>query len=176
VIRRATLADASAVAAVNISTWRHAYGDEVDVETMPSLEERVAQWRERLAENPSGTVVFDQDGRIAGYASFGADRDGERAGELYAIYVDPPAQGAGVGSALIEHAVQALRDAGHRRALLWTLERNGLARAFYERHGWTLDARRRDHPWGAEVRYSRHLPPPAPAPATEPPGGGTPRA
>jgi GNAT superfamily N-acetyltransferase len=157
VIRRATPADAAAIAAVNIRTWHHAYAEDVDVEAMPTLEERLLVWRERLADAAATTLAFDQDGRIAGYAGVGADRDGGDAGELYAIYVDPVAQGAGVGSALIEAAVQALRDAGYRRALLWTLERNGLARAFYERHGWTMDERTRDHPWGSERRYRREL-------------------
>lgn len=47
------------------------------------------------------------------------------------LYVDPPAQGSGVGSRLLEHA-KALRPAG---LFLFTHQKNATARAFYERHG-----------------------------------------
>ena len=158
-IRRARLADAEALAALQVRTWHHAYGELADPDTMPGVAERLEVWRDRLGgAERYDTFVFDQDGRLAGFVSAGADRDGEpHTGEVYAIYVDPAAQGAGVGSALFEHAVGVLRAAGHERAVLWTLEANGLARAFYERHGWAADGGRRDHDWGAELRYRRTL-------------------
>ena len=93
--------------------------------------------------------VFDQDGRVAGFALV-------QGNELRAIYVDPPAQGAGVGSALLDAAVEALRANGHAEAFLWTFEANGLARAFYERHGWEADGGRQEH-LAPEVRYRRTL-------------------
>jgi GNAT superfamily N-acetyltransferase len=106
--------------------------------------------------------VADVGGRVAGFASYG-DARGEHAGpglgELHAIYVDPPAQGAGAGSALLAAAEQGLRDEGHERAMLWVFVRNGLARAFYAARGWAPD----DPPlvvedrWSTEVRYVKDL-------------------
>jgi GNAT superfamily N-acetyltransferase len=159
VIRRARLADAEALAALQVRTWQHAYGHVVDPDTVPGVAERLVVWRERLTGGELyDTFVFDQGGRLAGFVSAGEERDGEPgAGEVYAIYVDPVAQGAGVGSALLARAVEVLREAGHELALLWTLEANGLARAFYERHGWTPDGGRREHHWGVELRYRRAL-------------------
>jgi GNAT superfamily N-acetyltransferase len=174
VIRRATPADAPGIAAVQARTWRHAFADIVDPERMPTVEDQAPRWVAHL-ETGGEVHVWDQDGRVVGFVTAGPDRDGAGVGELYAIYVDPPAQGAGVGSALLAAAEQSLRGAGHREAILWTFEANGLARAFYERHGWKDDGGRQEH-LAPEVRYRRALPPTALAPGAEPPGGETPRA
>ena len=143
-IRRARPEDAPALAAVHVRAWRHAYADIVAVEDMPTEYWRRERWDALLAEGAE-VHVFDQDGAVAGFAAL----DGN---ELRALYVDPPAQGAGVGSALLTAAVDALRAAGHREAYLWTFEANGLARAFYERHGWQLVPGRQER-LAPEVRY-----------------------
>lgn len=51
--------------------------------------------------------------------------------EIDRLYIDPPAQGLGLGSQLVAHA-KSLQPGG-----LWlvTLQRNARARRFYERHG-----------------------------------------
>jgi GNAT superfamily N-acetyltransferase len=148
VIRRATPDDADAIAAVQARAWRHAYADIVEAERMPVPEHQAPRFAEHIAGG--GEVhVWDEDGRVVGFAAL----DGN---ELRAIYVDPPAQGAGVGSALLEAAVGGLRAAGHGEAFLWTFEANGLARAFYERHGWELVPGRQER-LAPEVRYRRRL-------------------
>ena len=147
-IRRATPADAPAIAAVQARTWRHAYADIVDPDRMPTVEDQAPRWTE-LLDRGGEVYVFDQAGQVAGFAAL----DGA---ELRAIYVDPPAQGAGVGGTLLDAAVDALRAAGQREAFLWTFEANGLARAFCERHGWELVPGHQER--GApEVRYRRML-------------------
>jgi GNAT superfamily N-acetyltransferase len=149
VIRRATVDDAAAIASIQARAWRHAYADIVDPEDMPSPDHQAPRFAERIAGGGE-VYVWDQNGQIAGFAAL----DGS---ELRAIYVDPPAQGAGVGGALLAAAVEALRAAGHAEAYLWTFEANGLARAFYERHGWELVSGRLDRLGAPEVRYGREL-------------------
>ena len=161
-IRPAAVADAEAIGAVQRRAWVHAYADILDVEDLSPAIGDAARWREALAEDGLPTWVWDQDGRIAGFAAAGRSCDGDMApdvGEVFAIYVDPPAQGAGVGSALLDHAVGWLRDAGFRAAVLWTFEANGGARAFYEHRGWRLVAPDPQHVdrWAPEVRYRRAL-------------------
>jgi GNAT superfamily N-acetyltransferase len=157
VIRRATPDDIEALVGVQGRGWRHAYGDFVDVDEMPGPQERSARWRQRLGGDGT-TFVWEQDGEVVGFVACGADRDREAGtGQVYAIYVDPAAQGAGLGSTLLAHAVQELATVGFGRALLWCLEANGLARAFYASRGWEQDGGRREHPWGLEVRYRREL-------------------
>ena len=154
-IRRATPADAPEIAAVQARAWRHAYADIVEPERMPTVEHQAPRWV-ALIDGGGLVHVWDQDGRVVGFATAGPGREDASVGELYAIYVDPPAQGAGVGAQLLAAAEQSLRDAGHPIAILWTFEANGLARAFYERHGWRADGGQQVH-LAPEVRYRRTL-------------------
>jgi GNAT superfamily N-acetyltransferase len=159
VIRAATLADAAAIASIQARGWRHAFADIVEPEDMLDPATTEPAWREQIARGRDDIVVFDQGGLVAGFAAYGPSRDagaGERTAELYAIYVDPTAQGSGVGTALLGASVERLAARGFTDAMLWTLQANGLARAFYARHGWALDegAVQNDPP---EVRYRRAL-------------------
>jgi ribosomal protein S18 acetylase RimI-like enzyme len=159
VIRAATVDDAAAIASIQARAWRHAYADIVAPDDMREPSDMEPRWREWLADGQVGGRVFEQDGVVAGFAMYGACRDdeaGERTGELYAIYVDPAAQGAGVGSSLLEAAVGELSERGFAEALLWTFEANGLARTFYERHGWELVAGHQER-LAPEIRYRRPL-------------------
>ena len=94
---------------------------------MPVAAERVPAWREHIAGG--GVRVFDQDGTVVGYAAVQDD-------ELASLYVDPAAQGAGVGGRLLADAHERIRAAGHARAWLYVYADNGHGCAFYERHGW----------------------------------------
>ncbi|HEX7244977.1 MAG TPA: GNAT family N-acetyltransferase [Solirubrobacterales bacterium] len=147
------------MASIQARAWRHNFADIVAPEDVREPSEMEPRWREWLVDGPIDVRVFEQDGAVAGFAAFGACRDGDAAegtGELYAIYVDPAAQGAGVGSALLEAAVGELRARGFGEATLWTFAANGLARTFYERHGWRLVAGHQER-LAPEVRYRRAL-------------------
>jgi ribosomal protein S18 acetylase RimI-like enzyme len=127
VIRAATEADAPVIAEIQARTWRWAYGDFIAPEDMPVAEDRVPAWREHVA---SGRVrVFDQDETVVGYSAVDGD-------ELTSLYVDPAAQGAGVGTRLLADAQERIRAAGHARAWLYVYAQNAHGCAFYERHGW----------------------------------------
>lgn len=60
-------------------------------------------------------------------------------GELYAIYLTPAWWSAGVGRALTDAVLAALRATGYRRVVLWTLTANARARRFYEKAGFAPD-------------------------------------
>jgi ribosomal protein S18 acetylase RimI-like enzyme len=164
VIRRAIPGDAEAIEALNRRAWMRAYGEFLDVAS--ALDEpgpRVARWRERVLSEVVTTLVWDQGGRVAGFVAAGASDDPGTPldhGSIRALYVDPPAQGAGVGSALLDAALEHLRERGFRGVDLWTFAENHHARAFYERRGFAAvegsDAT--DPGTGApELRYRRAL-------------------
>jgi GNAT superfamily N-acetyltransferase len=140
VIRVATPSDAEQVAAVRARAWRREFADLMDVPAALGDEAgALERWRERLGSTVVTTFVWDQAGAVAGFASAGPSNLAETPlhhGMLRALYVDPPAQGAGVGSGLLTTAEEHLRASGFRGAELWTFVDNHAARAFYERRGW----------------------------------------
>jgi GNAT superfamily N-acetyltransferase len=154
VIRAATVADAPALAALEVRAWRWAYADLVDEADMPTVAERDARWRERPVD---GAAVFEQDGRVVGVVQIGPRDDDPGVGALRGLYVDPAAQGAGVGGALHDHALAALRAAGFAAATLWVFAANGQAREFYAARGWVPDGARGEWAGIPELRYRREL-------------------
>ena len=149
--------DAAAIAEVHVRTWQQAYEHAFGADRLASLDvaARERQWERWLAAGESVFVAEDGD-RVCAFAWVGPNREAEAEGELYAIYALPDAWGSGAGPAVHAAAVEALREAGFRTAVLWVLEDNPRARRFYEREGWVVDGRRTGEHLGvetAEVRY-----------------------
>jgi GNAT superfamily N-acetyltransferase len=123
-----------------------------DLYPFPSDEIREL-WREALADPEIEIYVAEIEGDPAGSVCVGED-------VLRTLYVLPEHQGAGVGSALHDLALERLRARGETRAKLWTLEENWPARRFYERRGWTLTDETRVVPFPpnpVDVQYARRL-------------------
>jgi ribosomal protein S18 acetylase RimI-like enzyme len=163
-LRPARPQDAAGLAAVQVRAWRAAYGDYVDPELLAeqTVAVRPPRWQELLADDGGRTQVAEVEGRVAGFVSVGDVQHAEPApglGELLALYVDPPAQGAGVGRALLAAGEDRLRALGCDRAVLCVFLRNERARAFYAAHGWRPEEPEvvLDDRWSPEVRYRRGL-------------------
>jgi GNAT superfamily N-acetyltransferase len=110
-------------------------------------------WNRVLADSDVEVYVAEVDGVPAASVSVGH-------GFLRTLYVLPPHQQSGIGSALHDHALARLRAAGCEEVKLWTLEDNHTARRFYERRGWRLNGETRvvefpPHP--LDVGYSRRV-------------------
>lgn len=90
--------------------------------------------------------AYTADGRLDGYACFGATSGTDRAYDLYWIAVDPHAHGGGVGSALLRAVEARLSERRARLLMVETSSRSeyGTARAFYRRRGFREVARVRD--------------------------------
>lgn len=109
----------------------------------------------RAPGDDGATWVWEQDGTVAAFVA--VDPDG---GVLDRLYVAPLAQGAGIGSALLEHAENVLRAVGHASASLLVEVGNGRARHFYETRGWVLaaEAEQMEDGWNAPaLRYGKTL-------------------
>jgi L-amino acid N-acyltransferase YncA len=157
-VRRATVADAVAIADVHVRTWQVAYEHVFGSERLAGLDSaaRAARWR-RAIEDGEAVFVAETDDRVVGFASIGPSRDPAGVGELYAIYALPDSWGSGAGPALMRASVDALRVAGFREAILWVLDDNPRARRFYEREGWELGvARREDDFLGVRVPEAQY--------------------
>ena len=142
-IRAATRDDADGITDVQVASWRtgyaHVFPDSVlyadDFDTT-----RRSFWTAwRFAPGHRVSVAIEED-RVVGFASYGPERERARGftgrGEVWAFYVHPDHWGSSVASALMDHTELRLKAEGFDTAVLWVLDDNPRARAFYERHGW----------------------------------------
>lgn len=166
IVRDASPQDALAVGGVHVRSWQAGYRGLFPAEFLAALraEDRAARFAFGSPDPAAPRTVLAVEGEtVLGFATTGCSRDEDArgAGELYALYVDPPSWGRGVGRALMRHVYANLRELGVEHALLWVLAGNARAQRFYRADGWSADgARRREDPWGIEaevVRYRRRL-------------------
>lgn len=118
-----------------------------------SVAERESTWQ-TLLERSTGaafTVIAEHDDDIVGFCSVIApSRDDDASSgtcEVAAIYVEPGLWRKGVGTALLDDALQQLRAAAWDHVTLWVFAENAAALAFYRRFGFAPD--------GAETWHER---------------------
>ena len=153
------------MAAVDVESWRAAYGGLLPPEYLESLDGtvRAEEWRRAIpndtAEGRKRWFVTEGE-RVIGYALAGRPR-GSTEGMLYLLYTAPSAWGSGAGSALLESCAEFMRSLGLPRAVLWVVEENSHARRFYEREGWRPTGSRRTDDYGglpvAALEYARDV-------------------
>lgn len=163
-VRTVTDADIPNLAGVQLRSalagFAHIFPESIPKPTQGELE---AEWR-ALVEDPDRTILLaTATGEPVGAVVFGADAAERARGDcaLLKLYVVPDYAGQGVGRRLHDRAVSDLTAAGHRRARLWVLERNLIARGMYERRGWVLQPwSRSDFPGSGilEIGYTLELP------------------
>ncbi len=115
------------------------------IEDVPHLMRIRASVRENILSDPakvlaslvvefiahSGIWLWEENGAVLGFAS--ADT---RDGSIWALFVDPVAEGRGIGRALLPQALDDLRAKGWKQARLST-NADSRADRFYRRNGWT---------------------------------------
>ena len=146
-VRVADSRDTRAIATVQVESWRVAYAGLIPDDVLDRLDidrntkHRTDRWDEMHSDPRSVELLAEVDGELAGWASFGACRDEDRAtwGEILAFYALPGFWGRGVGHALMAEVERRLSDSGFIDCSLWVLDGNTRAAEFYERHGWRED-------------------------------------
>jgi GNAT superfamily N-acetyltransferase len=166
IVRRALPADALAVAGVHVRSWQVGYEGLLPDDFLARLrpEERAPRYTFGPEVDDPTTLLALEDGVVVAFATFGTSRDRavQGAGELLALYVDPPWWNRGVGRSLMSTVRHRLAERGFDEALLWVLVGNERTERFYQADGWAADgSRRTDRVWDIdvdEIRYRRSLP------------------
>jgi ribosomal protein S18 acetylase RimI-like enzyme len=129
-----------------------------------TLEHELAYVRGYFERPETVVTLAEQDGELAGVVSFepslirGEPVADARTGYVRLLAVDPDLWGTGLASELMAQARSEMAGDGFDRAYLWCGASNARARRFYEREGWTLDGREREHAdWGRMISYQRRI-------------------
>jgi GNAT superfamily N-acetyltransferase len=131
-VRRATPADAMAIAEIHCAAWRETYPGllpDEEISRACNLERRLAQWAEAITRTDMRIAIVGE----LGFACMGAQRDKDLLGlgypdELYSIYLLRKGQGRGIGAALLHEVI------GKAYSIL-VLAGNDPAIRFYQRMG-----------------------------------------
>ncbi|MEF2071566.1 GNAT family N-acetyltransferase [Consotaella aegiceratis] len=133
-IRLAEPDDAAALAEVHEAAWLNAYSGLIPNRSLHAMvQRRGPDWWRRALHRGAAILVFQFDGRVAGYATLGRNRAPALLvdGEIYELYLQPEFQGLGFGGRLFRAAGSVLTRKGLKGLAVWCLADNERAMRFY---------------------------------------------
>jgi GNAT superfamily N-acetyltransferase len=166
-LRLATVADAEAIAALHLASWRSAYRPFLPPGVLEALElgPHSVEWRRRVGVPEVRIELEERDGGLIAFCAHGPSGDEDAKArtdvptwEIKNLHVRPDLRGTGSGGKLFDLAVMHGGRVGARSLTLWVVEGNASARRFYERKQMVTDGGRTTHTLGADgampvVRY-----------------------
>ncbi len=143
-VREAEIADALAIARVQVAAWQAAYRHLLPQAWLGamSVQDRSDKWQQIIGEGRSTVAVACHAGDVIGFASSGPSRDKDalpHTHELFALYVHPGHWSGGQGWRLWQSVRQSALKLAATRCTLWAMVGNERAVRFYERAGFTLE-------------------------------------
>ncbi|WP_411346354.1 GNAT family N-acetyltransferase [Paenibacillus sp. WLX1005] len=146
IIRHARPGDEAGIAIVHVHSWQKTYAGLLDMAYLQQLSvpQRQQAWQEqlkRMNEQYQLLVLENEAGVITGFISGGSSRElsvsninGQREGEIYALYLVSSAQGQGWGGQLLSRMLQWLQQQQYDHVIVWALRDNPAVR-FYQHYG-----------------------------------------
>lgn len=137
-VRKAVAGDAAAIADIHHAAWQGAYAGIIPHRALTAMiNRRGRDWWAAAIRRAASVLVIEVGGDIAGYATIGRNRAKElrQEGEIYELYVRPEYQGIGLGTRLFAAARERLSGHGLHGLVVWALEDNSNALAFYQGAG-----------------------------------------
>jgi ribosomal protein S18 acetylase RimI-like enzyme len=142
-VRRARADDESAMGRLGamLVAEHHEFDPKRFLAPVPMLPERYGHFLASQADQPAKVVlVAERADELVGYAYGGMEGNDYMAlrgpaGVLYDLVVDPGHRRQGIGTALMQAALDALAELGAPRVLLFTAEKNHVAQAMFDRVG-----------------------------------------
>lgn len=137
--------DIEQVAKILVDSWKIAYKDIIDKTFLQnlSLEEKIEKLKQEYKVREY-TIARNKDtNEVVGVTRFGKrldelDRFTEYDGEIDALYVKPGLLRKKIGSKLLLHAKEKLKEQGNHKMIIWCLKENEPSRKFYENMGGIL--------------------------------------
>lgn len=140
-LRPATVADAPAIAALHVASWRAAYRNLAPAEVFAAMDEplRLRRWTVTLSmpRDRQAVLLAERAGRLVGMGMAASPSDavfGAR-GEISSLYLDPAVQRLGLGRRLMAALAARIAGWGYDGAALGVVVGNEPAIAFYQALG-----------------------------------------
>ena len=140
--------DTGAVVELSLRAWGPAFaslervlGSEIFLRQHPDWrEDQTRAVKDVLAEGKGRVWVAEANGATVGFVAIELHHPERNMGEISMLAVDPDRQGSGIGTALSAFALERLKDAGMKVAMVETGGDPGHApaRRTYEKAGFTL--------------------------------------
>ena len=154
-IRNVEENDIERVADININCWKKCYTGIIEQSVIDGInrEERIATMT-RSMDN-STFIVAEEDSQIKGFCRYvtnnGYSPNYEEVDcEVCSIYVDVDFQRKGIGSKMLEYALEDLKKQDKKKLIIWCLKANTNARMFYTQMGGEVYAERKHEILGKE--------------------------
>jgi GNAT superfamily N-acetyltransferase len=148
-VRPARPDDATAVARVQVVTWRTAYRDVLPLAVLDEWDEQAAadSWRAAVTAPPTpghGVLVAVEQDEVVGFAAYGpaelsAGETSDPAGpttEIATLLVEPRWGRRGHGSRLLAAVADLAHASGAARLQAWLPESDRVSARFFESAGW----------------------------------------
>lgn len=136
-IRFASLEDVEQITLLHVENVRRTYQNIFPDQYFRELDEKRYEkaWMRHLCRRDCRTIVFEENGRIEGFAMVRLFCSKNRNGELEYFHVSARKEGEGVGSRLFRKVCGLLASEGIGSMEICCTEGNTRARNFYDRHG-----------------------------------------
>jgi GNAT superfamily N-acetyltransferase len=164
-VRPAEPGEGALLSKIYLSSGRAAWARHLSPIGLSGVTSPSDEWERWISDPDLMLLVAERRGEPAALALFcrstDQDSDPARVALLDRLYTEPASWRRGLGRALVEAAMERLRERGFREVTLWTAEWN-TSRGFYEALGWELDGATREKTFAGatftEVRYRTQVP------------------
>lgn len=161
-IRYAESIDAQILGKIHSESWKVAYKNTIPSEVLDKItaDKRAIYFKKALSEGLEEDAIIYRNDNDLGFICFGKCRDNDldsTFGEIWGIYLLPEFWRQGVGSKLINFAVNELKNKGYRKISLWVLENNKNAIKFYEKQGFKYAGTKKEIVIGIPLNECRYV-------------------
>lgn len=161
-IRKVDAADANTLAFIQTESWKSAFCDilsEEDLAKYTELNRAITMYNKLLSGDIGHGFILTIDGNPHCIAYWDIARDQEMEGysEIICIHSLCGNWGKGYGTAMMNHILSDINNAGFKNVMLWVFKENQRARHFYEKHGFILTEKYKEFNGAIEVMYCKTL-------------------
>lgn len=161
-IRKVDVGDAHTLAFIQTESWKSAFNgilSDEDLAKYTELNRAFSMYQTLLSKNIGHGLILtvDENPHCIAYWDKTRDEDMEGYAEIICIHSLCDNWGKGYGTAMMNHILSDINNAGFKKVMLWVFKENYRARQFYEKHGFVLTEKSKTFCDAIEIMYCKEL-------------------